>query len=85
MIIKTIFINCNTKVILIKIVLFIKIIDLKNYKKANFCIYQFITKLRYFAYKTKLNIAFAIGQFSKYNINLRKNYKIKIDFWLKIS
>ena len=41
-------------------------LDPNNYKKTDFCIYQqFIVKLMYLAYKTKLKIVFIVGQLSK--------------------
>lgn len=43
-----------------------------DYKKANLKTYQqLVNKLIYLSYSTRLNIAFVVGQLSKYNLNLR--------------
>lgn len=52
--------------ILIKTKSFIEMLEDNNYKKINIKVYQrFIEKLIYLSCGTKLNIAFAIEQFSK--------------------
>ena len=51
----------------------IEIIDLKNYKKTNLCIYQrLIGKLMYFSYGIKPDITFIVRQLSRHITNLRK-------------
>lgn len=53
----------------------IKMIDLENYKEVDFFTYQgFIRKLMYFSYSKRLDIAFIIRQFSRYNADPRKDY-----------
>lgn len=48
-------------------------INLKNYKKVDLCIYyRLIKRLIYFLYKTKLDIIFVIRKLNKYNTNLRE-------------
>lgn len=49
--------------------------DPEDYKKTDLSTYQqLIGKLIYLACDTRPNIAFVIGQFSKYNANSRKRY-----------
>lgn len=65
--------DCNANVIPMKAGSSIK--NLKDYKEANFYIYQrLIEKLMYLIYGTRPDIAFAIGQFSKYNPDPRKKH-----------
>lgn len=46
-----------------------------NYDKTNLRDYQqFIEKLIYFMYKTRLNIVFVVRRLSKYNIDPKKDY-----------
>lgn len=53
----------------------IKILNLENYNKTNLCIYQkFVEKLIYLLYGIKSDIAYIVGQLSKYNANLKKRY-----------
>ena len=53
----------------------IEINKLNNYDKANLGDYQqFIKKLIYFMYKTRLNIVFVVRRLSKYNIDPRRDY-----------
>lgn len=67
--------NYNANVIPIKVGLFIKITDPKNYKKVNFYTYQkLIRKLMYFSYNTKANIVFVIKPLSRHNTDLKKSY-----------
>lgn len=67
--------NCNANVIPMKAGLFIHMSGLANYKEVNLCIYQcLIRKLMYFAWDTRPNIAFAVGQPSKHNPNLKKTH-----------
>lgn len=69
------FTNCNTSTILIKVGSLIKINKLNNYEKANLKIYQqLISKLMYFAYKTKLDIAFTIERMNKHNTGPQKSH-----------
>lgn len=68
-------INYNINIISIKTSLFIKIINLKDYKEVNFYIYQrFIKKLIYFSYSIRLDIAFIVKKLNRYNTNLKKSY-----------
>lgn len=67
------FTNCNTNIIPIKVGSCIKMIDIEDYKKADLRIYQkLIKKLIYLLCDIRLDIAFVIGQFSKYYANQRK-------------
>lgn len=68
-------INYNINVIPIKTSLAIKMTHLDNYKVVKLYKYQYlISKLIYFAYSIRPDIIFVIRQFSKYNIDPRKNY-----------
>lgn len=67
--------ECNANAILMKTSFSIKMIEFNNYKKVELQLYQyFIGKLIYFTYGTRPNIAFVIGQLSKYNSDLRKRH-----------
>lgn len=46
-----------------------------NYKETDLCSYQcIISKLMYFAYNIKSDIAFTVGQYNKYNFDPRKSH-----------
>lgn len=50
-------------------------IDPKNYNETDLYIYQkIVRKLTYSLYSIKPDIAFVVGQLSRYNINLRKKH-----------
>lgn len=53
----------------------IEINESDDYEKIELCPYQhLIGKLIYFAYKTRLDITFIVGQLSKYNFDSRKGH-----------
>lgn len=65
-------IEYNTNMILMKTDSTIEMTKLKNYKKANLYIYQWlIGKLMYLVCGMKPNISFVIRQLSRYNANPR--------------
>lgn len=67
--------NYNANIISIKAGLSIKMTDSEDYEEVNLHIYQkLIQKFIYLLYSTRLDIAFVIGQLSKYNSDLRKNH-----------
>lgn len=67
--------NCNANVVPIKTGFSININDADIYKKKNLYIFQqSIKKLIYLIYDTKPDIAFAIRQLSKHNVDLRRSY-----------
>lgn len=67
--------NCNTNVISMKANSSIDMSDLENYKEVNLYTYQcLIGKLIYFTYSIRPNIAFVVGQLSRYNANPRKRH-----------
>lgn len=75
LVIKEKFTNCNANIISIKSRLSIKMIDLEDYKKANFYTYQqLIGKLIYLAYSMRPDIAFVVEQLSKHNVNPRSGH-----------
>lgn len=60
--------NCNANVILMKTGSFIKMTDPENYKETNFHTYQRLErKLMYVLCGTKLDIAFVVKHFNRYN------------------
>lgn len=62
--------NCNLVNILMKRSYFIEMSKPGNYKEVDIKPYQhLIGKLIYLLYSTKPNIAFAIGQLSKHNLD----------------
>lgn len=68
-------IECNANVILMKAGSAIEMIGPNNYEEIEFQEYQrLIGKLMYLACGTRPDIAFAIGQLSKYNADPRKNH-----------
>lgn len=67
--------NCNATDIPLKIGVATDMLNTNDYEKTKFHKYQWlIGKLIYLVYKTKPDIAFAIGQLSKHNANSRKNH-----------
>lgn len=55
--------------------LFIKMLELNNYNKTDFYIYQqLIKKLIYLICKTRLDIVFAIRQFNRQNADSRNRH-----------
>lgn len=67
--------NYNANVILMKAESAIKMSKPNNYDKTNIYTYQqLISKLMYLAYRTKLDIAFAVRKLSRHNANPKKGY-----------
>lgn len=67
--------NCNANVILMKAGSVIEMLDPEDYNKIDLHKYQcLIGKLMYLVCKIRPNIAFAVGQLSKYNIDPRKGH-----------
>lgn len=67
--------NHNTNIILMKARSSIKMTDPEDYKEANLYIYQrLVGTLMYLLYSINSDIAFVVGQLSRYNTDLRKRH-----------
>lgn len=67
--------NCNFVNISINDRSFIEILEDDNYKEIDIMVYQrLIRKLMYLLYSTRPDIAFIVGQLSKWNIDPRVGY-----------
>lgn len=67
--------NCNANIIHIKTDFSIEMIKLDDYKEAELWSYQyFISKLIYFTYDKRQDIAFVVEQLNGHNADPKKSY-----------
>ena len=67
--------NYNANLVLMKAALVIDMSEVNDYKDEDLHTYQrLINKLMYLIFGTRSDIAFAIGQLRKHNVDLRKDY-----------